>query len=153
MPETLLPVPRFSIPLKAVTVNGRSLAVCLTPLANGDVFGGFAFYTPASGTWTNTGPTPPGFAAAAGPPTATLLTNSNVLMTGFTQVCRGCGPKPSSGALLFEFATNTKVTTGDMNVARVNDSAVRLPSGLVLVSGGVSQIFGQPIASAELYTP
>ena len=74
-------------------------------------------------------------------------------MTGFTQVCRGCGPKPSSGALLFEFATNTKVTTGDMNVARVNDLAVRLPSGLVLVSGGVSQIFGQPIASAELYTP
>ena len=82
-----------------------------------------------------------------------LLTSGNVLQTAFTQVCKGCGPKPGNGALLYEFASNTQVITGGMNAARVNDSAVRLPSGLVLVSGVVSQIFGQLIASAELYTP
>jgi hypothetical protein len=35
----------------------------------------------------------------------------------------------------------------------VEDSAVRLPNGQVLVSGGTSMIFGATLASAELYTP
>jgi hypothetical protein len=120
-------------------------------LANGDVLvARFAFFTPATGTWTNTGL----FPAAREGTTATLLGTGNVLLTGFRQVCRGCGFKPSNAAVLYESATNTYAFTGGMNSARVFDSAVRLPNGQVLVSGGTNTISGgATLASAELYTP
>jgi len=70
------------------------------------------------------------------------------------QLCDGCGFRPSNAAVLYEFATNTHGFTGGMNLARVFDSAVRLPNGQVLVSGGTSTISsGATLASAELYTP
>jgi hypothetical protein len=120
-------------------------------LANGDVLAArAAFFTPATGTWTNTGSS---FPTVREGTTATLLGSGNVLLTGFRLECDGCGFKPSNAAVLYEFATNTYRSTGAMNSARVEDSAVRLPNGQVLVSGGTSMIFGATLASAELYTP
>jgi hypothetical protein len=120
-------------------------------LANGDVLvARVAFFTPAAGTWTNTGP----FPAAREGTTATLLGTGNVLLTGFRLECKGCGFGPSNAAVPYEFATNTYAFTGGMNSARVFDSAVRLPNGQVLVSGGTNTISsGATLASAELYTP
>src|SRR6266480_653960 len=78
----------------------------------------------------------------------------NVLLTGFRQECKGCGFKPSNAAVLYEVGTNTYAFTGGMNSARVFDSAVRLPNGQVLVSGGTNTISsGATLASAELYMP
>jgi hypothetical protein len=120
-------------------------------LANGDVLvARAAFFTPATGTWTKTGAAFPQVREGT---TATLLGTGNVLLTGFRLECDGCGFKPSNAAVLYEFGTNTYVSTGGMNSPRVEDSAVRLPNGQVLVSGGTSMIFGATLASAELYTP
>jgi len=118
-------------------------------LANGDVLvARVAFFTPA--TWTDTGP----FPAAREGTTATLLGAGNVLLTGFRQECKGCGFKPSNAAVVYEVGTNTYAFTGGMNSARVFDSAVRLPNGQVLVSGGTNTISsGATLASAELYMP
>jgi hypothetical protein len=111
---------------------------------------GVAFFTPATGTWTNTG----AFPKVREGTTATLLGTGNVLLTGFRLECDGCGFKPSNAAVLYEFGTNTYVSTSGMNLARVENSAVGLPNGQVLVSGGTNTIFsGATLASAELYTP
>src|SRR5207253_9711775 len=70
------------------------------------------------------------------------------------QEYKGCGFKPSNAAVLYEDGTNTYAFTGGMNSARVFDSAVRLPNGQVLVSGGTNTISsGATLASAELYMP
>jgi hypothetical protein len=120
-------------------------------LANGDVLAArIAFYTPARGTWTNTGP----FPSAREGTTSTLLGTGNVLLTGFRQECDGCGFRPSNAAILYQSATNTYAITGEMNSARVDDSAVRLPNGQILVAAGTSTLSsGATLASAELYTP
>src|SRR5438045_259570 len=99
-------------------------------------------------------PVPGPFPTAREGTTATLLGTGNVLLTGFRQGCKGCGLKPSNAAVLYEFFINTYAFTGGMNSARVFDSAVHLPNGQVLVSGGTSTISsGATLASAELYMP
>jgi hypothetical protein len=120
-------------------------------LANGDVLAArVAFFTSATGTWTNTG----AFPKVCEGITATLLGTGNVLLTGFRLECDGCGFRPSNAAVLYEFGTNTYLSTGGMNSARVEDSAVRLPNDQILISGGTNTIFGGATpASAELYTP
>jgi hypothetical protein len=118
-------------------------------LANGDVLAlHFAFFNPATGTWTNTGSFP---AHTGGGTTATLLGTGKVLVTGLTSVYPYT-VSVTTGALLYDFSTNSYATTGSMNTARSGDSATLLPNGQVLVAGGYNNMMGV-LASAELYTP
>jgi hypothetical protein len=91
-------------------------------------------YDPATGLWTATGNLLP-----TGSTDATLLPNGKVLVAGF------------SGAQLYDPATGTWTATGSLNTARTDFSMTSLPSGMVLVAGGLSG--PRALASAELYDP
>jgi Bacterial Ig-like domain (group 2)/Galactose oxidase, central domain/Kelch motif len=81
-------------------------------------------------------------------PTATLLNNGMVLITG------GYG---SSGALasaeLYNPATGTFTPTGSLNTARYEHTATLLNDGMVLIAGGETLSGTAALASAELYNP
>jgi N-acetylneuraminic acid mutarotase len=117
-------------------------------LPNGKVLvfdwdGSAELYDPATGTWSITvNPSPFRYSY-----TATLLQNGEVLLAGgFEYDCiGGC---PSNSAELYDSATGTWTSTGNLNLARVGQTAMLLPSGKVLVFGG-----GNPGNSAELYDP
>jgi hypothetical protein len=132
---------------------GGSLA---SLLANGNVLVvGDAFFTPATGTWTNTGSFPRG---VGGGSTATLLGTGNMLLTGFIDTYQGSGFPPLNFAFLYEFSTNSYVSTGGMNASRNEDTATLLPNGQVLVAGGYNKGPSSGgvlniLSSAELYTP
>ncbi len=84
-------------------------------------------------------------------PTATLLPNGKVLVTG--------GADTSNNALasaeLYDLATGTFTPTGALSTARYNPTGTLLPNGKVLVTGGdnVNSSENSPLASAELYDP
>jgi hypothetical protein len=87
---------------------------------------------------------------ARGFPTATLLPNGQVLVSG--------GYNNSSGVLasaeLYDPRTGTWTLTGSMHDARAYHTATRLPNGQVLVAGGSFGCGGPcELASAELYDP
>jgi hypothetical protein len=111
------------------------------------------FYDPNTGTWLATGPLP----TLTGPPgRAALLGNGNVLGTG-------CGCKstkyyhcsgPTSVAYLYSFSGNSWSQTGSMNYPRASHTMTLLPSGEVLVTGGLAGGANPTVlSSAELYTP
>jgi hypothetical protein len=88
--------------------------------------------------------------------TATLLTNSKVLIAG------GSGPYSSrlpllATAELYDPSSGTFTATGIMATPRLVHTATLLPNGKVLIAGGARDISpnGQylPVASAELYDP
>lgn len=80
--------------------------------------------------------------------TATLLTNGKVLIAG------GWGVSPTASAELYDPATGTFRSTGNLNTARYNHSATLLPSGHVLIVGGITgSNIPVTLASAELYDP
>jgi N-acetylneuraminic acid mutarotase len=82
---------------------------------------------------------------ARGGPTATLLQNGMVLVTG------GWNNGPIASAELYDPASRTWTTTGTLNTARGGHAATLLQNSLVLVAGGYN-ITG-PLPSAELYDP
>jgi N-acetylneuraminic acid mutarotase len=120
-------------------------------LANGDVVDSeVAFYSPATGTWTSVGSSP-----VKGGSTVSLVSSGKALYTGFrifVKYCEGCS---SDQTLLYDFSTNSYAFTGPLITPRYADSAVLLPNGQVLVSGGIdhSSSGTQLLSSAELYTP
>lgn len=122
-------------------------------LQNGDVFvSRDAIFDPGTGTWTATGPITPN-RTIVGPTTATLLTNGDVLMTGFRSTYNLA---PSlQNTFLYNFATNGYAAGPGMKSPRVADAATLLPNGQVLVSGGFHTHIGgtEYFSSAELYTP
>jgi hypothetical protein len=97
-------------------------------------------YDPATGTWSTTGSMATARHAPAG-----LLLNGKVLVTG----------GHSFGALasteLYDPATGTWSTTGSMVTARQVHTATLLPTGKVLVAGGVDAT-GSALASAEIFS-
>ena len=103
-------------------------------------------YDPATNSWT--------YAGAAVPlsrlfPTATLLADGRVLLVG--------GRYGSTGPILatadlFDPATNTWTPVPDMVHERIQHAATLLPSGKVIVTGGVDAQ-GERIAAAEVYDP
>jgi hypothetical protein len=96
-------------------------------------------------TWTFTG----NMNAQRVQPTATLLNNGGVLVTGGRT---GNGANPS--AELYNAASGTFSSTGSMNTGRVYHAAALLPSGEVLVVGGENSLFPATcVSSAELYNP
>jgi hypothetical protein len=82
--------------------------------------------------------------------TATLLTNSLVLVTG------GLGPVPGGGigdlssAELYNPTAGTFTLTGNLNTGRDEHTATLFNNGSVLIAGGSDGAF---LASAELYNP
>jgi hypothetical protein len=81
--------------------------------------------------------------------TATLLPSGLVLIAGG----RHSDADPSAilaSAQLFDLASGTFIATGSMTVTRKYHTATSLPSGRVLVAGGVDST-GNSVASAELY--
>ena len=150
------------------TMNAARGTPAATLLPDGEVLvtggtgtgGLFAeLYNPATGTWT---------AATSGPAvctptqtchtgsTATLLGTGNVLVTGGYSGTAGTGYiSDSSGAMLYDPATNVWTRTGSMSTGRVGDTASLLPDGQVLVAGGWLVVKNKRtvLASAELYTP
>jgi hypothetical protein len=86
--------------------------------------------------------------------TATLLASGKVLVTG------GFGPGTSelprlNSAELYDPATGTFSSSGDMSVPRILHTAVLLSDGKVLVAGGTTRSGGggAATASADLYDP
>ena len=107
-------------------------------------------YSPATGTFSDTG-NPNGSVSH----TATLLNNGMVLVAGGTLTSES-GP-PTTSAELYDPATGTFTPTGSMNTPRAGHTATLLNSGMVLIAGGAmgstGDIYGSPLASAELYNP
>lgn len=104
-------------------------------------------FDPATQTWSDTG----AMTSNRVRHTATLLPNGKVLVTG--GVSGADLGAPMASAELYNPATGSWTLTGPMHHGRADHTATLLPSGLVLVAGGVSNTFTPSIASAELYDP
>lgn len=106
-------------------------------------------YDPATGQWTVTG----ALGVPRTDPTATLLSNGQVLIVGGD---RGEGSPQSLGLLgtaeLYNPATGTWSKTGSLNTPRDGFTAMLLPSGEVLVAGGVDNA-DNALDTAEIYDP
>ncbi|HKB39383.1 MAG TPA: kelch repeat-containing protein [Gemmataceae bacterium] len=85
-------------------------------------------------------------------PTATLLSDGKVLIAGGSAGENGNSLGLAS-AELYDPATGTWTLTGSMTTARVGHAATLLPSGQVLVSGGIDVGRQIKLESAELYDP
>jgi hypothetical protein len=83
--------------------------------------------------------------------TATLLANGQVLVAGGADDISNTAV---ASAELYNPATGAFSATGSMNTSRFDgQTATLLPNGQVLVAGGVSAGYGDPVPSAELYNP
>jgi N-acetylneuraminic acid mutarotase len=110
----------------------------------GTVLASAELYDPATGAWTPAGAlSVPRFGH-----TATLLKNGKVLVTGGCTVA-GCGALTGVSEL-YDPVANAWSTSGSLNTARTNHSAVRLKSGQVLVIDGYG---AGVLSSCELYNP
>jgi len=129
-----------------------------TLLPNGKVIavgGGYPntaeLYDPATGIWTATGSP----ALSRHFHTATLLANGKVLIAGGRGVhVAGIGgsERAPASAELYDPATETWTTTGNLIEGRMWHTATLLPNGKVLVVGGKgSDVYSR--ASVELYDP
>ena len=81
-----------------------------------------------------------------------LLGTGGVLVAGGC-FSNDCDEGAWSSAEIYNVARGTFSTTGSMSVARHSFSAVRLPSGKVLVAGGCPDRCDTPHSSAELFDP
>ena len=126
--------------------NGKVL------VAGGIFNGGYTYnayrsqqYNPTNGTWSDSG----GGNQRYGH-TATLLANGKVLFVGGRTTVH-----PEVNALsyveLYDPASNSSLTTGNLGTARFFHTATLLPNGKVLVAGGTG--ISSVLTSAELYNP
>ena len=109
-------------------------------------------YDPITGTWTVTGSMSEGREFA----TATLLRNGEVLVAGGLNNCDDTFCTDLAESELYDPATGRWSATGAMHGPREQQSATLLPSGLVLVAGGLNEggfRNGGVDSSAELYDP
>jgi len=105
-------------------------------------------YEPSTGTFTLTGSLHSQRCGGLYPEfTATLLGNGMVLIAGGGDL-NGL----VSAAELYDPSTGTFSVTGSLNTARFGHTATVLPTGEVLIAGGINSA-GNYLASAELYNP
>ena len=104
-------------------------------------------FDPAAGAWSTTG----GMSKPRNGLIATLLYNGKVLVAGGTDT--GKPVDPLASAELYDPSAGTWSPTGSMATGRAFASATLLPSGEVLVAGGVISPDGTLGKSAELYDP
>jgi hypothetical protein len=125
-------------------------------LAGGSIDRSAELYDPDTGTFSATGSP----VVATSFTTATLLGTGRVLVTGgdlppcsITDGGVFCPPAPPPE--LYDPAAGTFSVTRCLAIPRANHTATLLPSGQVLVVGGLTPSDGgvSPTASAELYDP
>jgi hypothetical protein len=112
--------------------------------ASSTVLGGAELYDPSTGLWSAAG----SLSVARFGHTATLLQSGKVLVTGGCTVST-CGTDTAVSEL-YDPASNSWSTSGNLNTARYSHTAVRLKTGKVLAIGGYA---GGISASCELYDP
>lgn len=118
---------------KVLIAGGCSAAACNTDTATAEV------YDPETGTFSATG----SLSFARVSPTATLLSNGNVLVVG--------GDESLAQTEIYHTSTGQWTSGGNLNtVGRTSHTATLLPNGKVLVAGGENPGI---LASAELYDP
>jgi Abnormal spindle-like microcephaly-assoc'd, ASPM-SPD-2-Hydin/Galactose oxidase, central domain/NHL repeat len=104
-------------------------------------------------TWANTG----SMSQSRAEHTATLLNNSNVLVTGGLFLSSGETQATTGTAEIYNASTGTWATTGTMTAQRSQHAAALLTTGAtagqVLVTGGVSLAADSVLATAELFNP
>jgi hypothetical protein len=107
-------------------------------------------YDPSTGSWTATGK----LHTARYDSTATLLPDGKVLVAGGTIVTHSFNPSVAA-AELYDPATGTWASTGEMHTARSQHNAMLVPGGKVLVVGGWNEndTLSYPLSSAEIYDP
>ncbi len=110
---------------RVLVVGGESTFLVATRAAE--------IYDPATGAWWPAAPAPRPLAGA----TATALPTREILLTSFCGDCLvPCGTPPAPHGWLYDPASDAWRETGEMTYPREWSSAVRLPSGNVLVAGG-----------------
>jgi WD40 repeat protein len=145
-------------PTGSLTIRRRLHTATLLPNGQVLVAGGFVdepftiiggyttpsaeLYDPTSGTWTTTG----SLAQQRHQHTATLLPKGKVLVAAGDGHFSGGGVQAS--AEIYDPASGTWTSTGNLNTRRRLHTATLLPNGKVLVAGGYDNNL---LASAELY--
>jgi N-acetylneuraminic acid mutarotase len=106
-------------------------------------------YDPATGTWSATG----NLVTARELATPVILTDGRVLVVGGVE--RGSNPAPTNTAEIYDPATGAWSPAGVLSANRGGHTATLLGNGTVLVAGGTTGPFTNPVlhASAELYDP
>jgi hypothetical protein len=144
-----------STPTAAMTIVRGGHTATLLPngkvlIAGGETLGGVTssaeLYDPLSGTFTATG----GMSVPRYGHTAIPLPNGKVLITGGGNCNSGC--IYLNTAELYDPATGTFTSTGNMNAQREYHTATLLNTGNALIAGGVGPA-GVGTTSAELYDP
>jgi hypothetical protein len=130
------------LPKGQVLITGGSVDDGWTSLASAEL------YDPASGAFTATAP----MIAARQLHTATLLPSGEVLVAG-GQGSRHPDANALASAELYDPTSGTFTATGSLATARQDHSATLLPSGKVLIAGGMPYSGIGAFASAELYDP
>jgi Galactose oxidase, central domain/Kelch motif len=105
-------------------------------------------YDPATGTWSSTGNLDTGRIGH----TATLLPNGKVLVAGGRDRIASPFFGLADSAELYDPATGTWSSTGNLNTSRSGHTATLLANGQVLVAGGVTTDY-IVLGNAELYDP
>lgn len=130
--------------------SGKVLVVGGTTLSWDGYLSSVELYDPSTDTWSPGG----SLNSPRTSHTATLLPSGKVLVTG------GVGPYADSTyaylptAELYDPATNTWSPTGNLALGRSGATATLLPSGKVLVAGGILSLSDRGATdSAELYDP
>jgi putative Ig domain-containing protein/galactose oxidase-like protein/Kelch motif protein len=150
------------------TMNSPHVDHTATLLANGEVLlaGGLGSVAPdasnqqlttsaevydsSTGVFTSTG----SLTAARFNHAATLLPDGKVLVTGGYSAPQMIAANAS--AELYDPSTGTFSPTGNMNVARAEQTSTLLPNGTVLIGGGFSAggfFSGVELSTAEIYKP
>ncbi len=117
-----------------------SLGFGIVPMAGAEV------YDPATGAWSNTG----SLNAARAEHTATLMPDGKVLVTGGRDFFNGTTMRTTAQNSTIRLP-GTWSSSGNLNAVRIHHTATLLPSGRVLVAGGLSM--PSFTAAAELYNP
>ncbi len=107
--------------------------------ASGKVLATTELYDPSTGAVT----AGPSLTTAREQPATVMLADGRVLITG--------GTAKTAEAEIFDPVTRTmSMTAGVMTAVRLEHTATRLPSGTVLLLGGVSEMGGSPTAAAPV---
>ena len=105
-------------------------------------------YDPDSGSWRPTG----SLSVARARHTATLLANGQVLVVGGIHDGSSPSVAVTDTAEIYDPVSETWSRTGKLNWARAAHTATLLPSGKVLIAGGMADAF-QILGTAEVYDP
>ena len=128
------------------TANAVITVVATPPGAPGLVPTGAAeVFTPANSSWSPTG----GMSIPRGGATLTVLGDGTVLVLGGINASTSAPSAVATGEL-YDPTTGTWTATASLAAPRAFHTATLLPTGGVLISGGVDGA-GDPVATSEVY--